>query len=358
LNLDRNVSVKAKIARPQEPQKPYSYYSEDIRFDNKKDALTLAGTLTLPSKTGKFPAVILITGSGAQNRDEELAGHKPFLVLSDYLTKNGIAVLRYDDRGYGGSTGNFTSATTEDFTGDVRSAIDYLKTRPEIDLKKIGLIGHSEGGIIAPMVAADSKDVSYVVMLAGPGIPGDEILSKQSWLIGKANGLSDSVLTNGDIVNRKIHRVLKSRASIEEVRKELTLIMEDALSKMPSAQQPPADRRSAVIAEKVNAIATPWFRFFVNYDPVPVLEKVKCPVLALNGAKDLQVPPEENLEAIQKALTKAGNKNFMVRELPELNHLFQESTTGSPSEYAVIEQTISPSALKEITDWVKVQVTK
>ena len=176
MNLSKEVIEKEKLVRPQEPIKPYPYYSEDITFENKKAGINLAGTLTLPTKDGVFPVVILISGSGPQNRDEELLGHKPFLVLSDFLTKNGIAVLRYDDRGTAFSKGDFKTATSADFATDVESAIFYLKTRKEINKKKVGLIGHSEGGLIAPMVASKSKDVSFIVLLAGTGIQGDQIL--------------------------------------------------------------------------------------------------------------------------------------------------------------------------------------
>ncbi|MCZ8215835.1 MAG: alpha/beta hydrolase, partial [Cyclobacteriaceae bacterium] len=176
MNLSKEKVEKEKIVRPQEPAKPYPYYSEDVTFENKSAGISLAGTLTLPKKEGIFPVVILISGSGPQNRDEELMGHKPFLVLSDHLTKNGIAVLRYDDRGTALSKGDFKTATSADFATDVEAAMAYLKTRKEINKKKIGLIGHSEGGLIAPMVASRSKDVSFIVLLAGPGIPGDSIL--------------------------------------------------------------------------------------------------------------------------------------------------------------------------------------
>ncbi|HAH58159.1 MAG TPA: alpha/beta hydrolase, partial [Bacteroidales bacterium] len=192
MNLSRKAIEKEVIKRPQEPSKPYNYYSEEVTFQNTKANILLAGTLTLPEKEGNFPVVILITGSGPQNRDEELLGHKPFLVIADYLTKNGIGVLRYDDRGVGQSTGDFKAATTADFATDVESAIEYLKTRKEVNVHKIGLIGHSEGGIIAPMVASASNDVSFIVLLAGTGIRGDKLLLLQQELIAKANGVSET----------------------------------------------------------------------------------------------------------------------------------------------------------------------
>jgi pimeloyl-ACP methyl ester carboxylesterase len=347
-----------KHARPQEPVQPYPYYSENVKFENKKEQVTLAGTLTMPSKSGKYPAVILINGSGPQNRNSEVFGHKPFLVLSDHLTKNGLAVLRFDDRGTAESTGNFGTATTVDFASDVAAGLAYLKTRPEIDIRKIGLIGHSEGGLIAPIVATQSSDVRFVVLLAAPGMRGDEILALQSKILGKANGLADSTLVKGELTNRKIYQALKAKTSLDEIKKQLTVIIEDALKILPAAQQPPADQRATFVAQKVNSIATPWFQFFVSYEPVPTLEKLKCPVLALNGAYDQQVMAQENLTIIEKSLKKAGNKNYKVKELPTLNHLFQESNTGSPDEYSIIEQTFAPAALAEITNWINIQVKK
>lgn len=357
MDLGRKIIEKAKVVRPQEPVKPYPYYSEDVKFDNSKDKISLAGTLTLPAKEGNYPAVILITGSGPQDRDEAIMDHKPFLVLADHLTKNGIAVLRYDDRGTAQSTGDFSTATSKEFASDVESAIAYLKTRKEINTRKIGLAGHSEGGSIASMVAGDSREVAFIVLLAGPGIPGDEILIKQTRLIGRANGISDEVLDRGEETNKRIYSVLKQKSDLTEVKAQLKSILEEDHDKAPADQQLPDDQRNAIISQMVNSIATPWYQFFVGYNPAQDLEKVKCPVLALNGEKDLQVPPKEDLEGIKSALEKGGNKNVTVKELPRLNHLFQESVTGSPAEYGKIEQTFSPTALIEISDWVK-QIVK
>jgi len=358
LDLKRGDLEKPKIARPQEPVKPYPYYSEDIKFSNEEAQISLAGTLTLPAKEGQFPAVILISGSGPQNRDEELLGHKPFLVLADYLTKNGIAVLRYDDRGTAQSTGTFGTATTKEFATDVKSAINYLKTRKEINLKNIGLIGHSEGGIIAPMIAADSKDVAFIILLAAPGIPGDQLIIKQANLVNKANGLTDDVVNRIDVLNKKGFGILKEKSDFSEIKKALTSIVKETIQLLPASQQPPANQKDEYFANYINQISTPWFQYLIRYNPAEVLEKVKCPVLALNGEKDLQVPPKEDLEGIKKALEKGGNKNFTIKELPNLNHLFQESETGSPNEYAKIEQTFSPTALTEISNWIKTVVSK
>lgn len=355
LSLSRKTVEKVKLVRPQEPVQPYPYYSEDISFDNKKAGITLAGTLTLPKKEGQYPVVILISGSGPQNRDEALLGHKPFLILSDYLTKNGIAVLRYDDRGTAASTGNFKTATSADFATDAAAAIAYLKTRKEIDHKKIGLMGHSEGGLIAPMVASQSKDVAFIVLLAGPGIKGGDILLLQEYLIGKAAGAPEEDLKKNEALSKKAFALTYQSTNTEKLTTDLTALIVQALKENPSAEKPAGMSDEDFAALQVKQMTSPWMQYFIKYDPTPALEKTTCPVLALNGEKDLQVPPKENLAAIKAALTKAGNKKFTVKELPNLNHLFQECTTGSPDEYATIEQTFSPTALAEILKWINSQ---
>ena len=356
MNLSREVIEKKKPVRPQEPSKPYSYYSEDITFENSKAGISLAGTLTLPDKEGIFPAVILISGSGPQNRDEEVFGHKPFLVLSDYLTKNGFAVLRFDDRGTALSKGNFETATSADFATDVEAGIEYLKTRKEINIKKIGLIGHSEGGMIAPMIASTSEDVAFIVLLAGTGIQGDRILLMQQKLIGKSKGVSDEELLLGETTNRKAFDIVINATNPEQLNEDLTNYIRKVLQDNPSAERPEGMSDEDFIRLQITEVTSPWMQYFIKYDPAPTLEKVKCPVLAINGAKDLQVPPRENLEAIKSALEKGGNKDVTIVELPNLNHLFQECQTGSPDEYATIEQTFSPTALSEILDWLQKQV--
>ena len=352
MNLSRKAIEKEVVKRPQEPLKPYSYYSEEVTFQNSKANISLAGTLTLPKKEGDFPVVILISGSGPQNRDEEMLGHKPFLVLSDYLTKNGIAVLRYDDRGVGQSKGDFKTATSADFATDVESAIAYLKTRKEINKKKIGLVGHSEGGMIAPMVAAKSKDVSYIVLLAGTGIQGDRLLLLQQELIAKANGASEAEVKRSVQANAKLFEMVVQSNDNEKLKLNLTSQLNELIK---NEEIPNGMSNEQYIAFQVNQITAPWMEYFMKYNPVSTLEKVKCPVLAVNGEKDLQVPPKENLTAIKNALAKGGNKNVTTIEFPNLNHLFQECETGSPNEYATIEQTFSPIALAEITKWIMTQ---
>lgn len=360
MNLDLvlyKVDKVEEVKRPQEPKEPFPYKVEDVKFENKIDNIMLAGTLIMPQEGENFPAVIMITGSGGQNRNEELLGHKPFLVIADYLTRNGFAVLRYDDRGIAESTGNHSTATTENFAVDALSAVEFLKTRNEINHSKIGMIGHSEGGMIAPMAAVQSDDVAFIVLMAGPGISGDSILYLQGELIQRAEGTSGEEIRKSANIQRKLFRLIKEinddevlKSKIEEIfREEYTLLSDKDKSKMGDPE--------AYLQMQMKTITSPWFKYFVKYDPIPVLEKVKCPVLAINGEKDLQVPPKENLSAIENALKRGGNKNYEIKMLTGLNHLFQTSKTGAISEYGQIEETISPVALETILNWLN-RITK
>lgn len=345
-----------KLHRPQEPQKPYPYYSEDVTFKNDQEGISLAGTLTLPQKYGLYPAVVLITGSGPQNRDEELAGHKPFLVLSDYLTRNGIAVLRFDDRGTALSEGDFDSSTSVDLATDVESAISYLMTRKEINHNNIGLIGHSEGGLIASLVASVSKDVAFIIMLAGPGIPGDEVLLTQQRYIAKASGICKKEIKSMEMMNRKIFDVVKTSTDTVNLKTDLRIKLDLFLNENPNLKTPDNMANSEFINLQIETYTTPWMQFFIKYDPLPTLKKVRVPILVLNGEKDLQITPKENLKAIKKVFRKAKNKNVTIKEMPDLNHLFQESDTGLPHEYQSIEQTYSPDMLEEVLNWLTLQV--
>ena len=353
LNLDRKEVANVALNRPQEPKPPFPYKSEEVKFKNTIDDVTLAGTLTFPEGKGKFPAVVLITGSGPQNRDEEIVGHKPFLVISDYLTRNGIAVLRYDDRGIAGSTGNFDEANSADFSNDVEAAVEYLKTRKEIQKSQIGLIGHSEGGMIAPMVSARNKDVAFIVLLAGTGVKGSEILLSQQKAMFKSAGLSDEEATQRISTTKALFDIISNSAS-----NHLDRDLNDYIEKLVAIQGGETQDMSTreYIEMQLQEISTPWMCYFIKHDPAPVLSKVKVPVLALNGGKDMQVQPKLNLPAIQKALTEGGNKKVTVKEYPNLNHLFQEASTGFPDEYFKIEQTFSPEVLKDMGDWIKLLV--
>jgi len=351
LDLSKEVIEKEAMVRPQEPKPPYPYNSEEVSFANTKDSIVLSGTLTLPFKTGKHPVVVMITGSGPQNRDEEIVGHKPFFVIADHLTKKGIGVLRFDDRGTAKSTGDFNSATTKDFSTDVLSAVTYLKTRDDIDVNNIGLVGHSEGGLIAPMVASQSKDIAFITLLAGPGISGYDILLQQTELIGKVNGSDASKLqTELALLKGGLDRIIEG-TNLEDIKSEVSAYMQKGLQQHPELM-PEGINHDTYVKGVVDQMVTPWFRYFLKYDPATSLVNVDCPVLAINGEKDLQVPSKVNLDAIEKYLGEGGNTNVVVKELPNLNHLFQECNTGSPTEYAQIEQTFAPSALEEISNWI------
>ena len=343
---------KSTLKRPQTPAKPYPYYSEEVRFRNDSANVTLAGTLTLPSKEGSYPVVILISGSGPQNRDEEILQHKPFLVLADHLTRNGIGVLRYDDRGTGESTGDFKISTSLDFSKDAESAVQFLKTRQDIDTTKIGLAGHSEGGLIAPMVAARSRDIAFVVLMAGPGMELKKALLLQDGLIAKAYGMSDANVKKLVGINEKAYDLVIQSTDLQKLKTDMTRFVNDHISEIPDKLITEQMTREQFAAARIEGLSSPWTQFMLKYDPGKTLEKVKCPVLAINGEKDMQVVPDENLAAISLALKKGGNSNVTIKKIPDLNHLFQECATGSPKEYQEIEQTFSPVALNEISRWI------
>jgi pimeloyl-ACP methyl ester carboxylesterase len=333
--------------RPQDPKPPYPYREENVTFDNIDAGVKLAGTLTLPEGAGPFPSAILITGSGPQNRDEELMGHKPFLVLADHLTRQGIVVLRYDDRGVGESTGEFATATSVDFAADASAAVDYLKTRLEVDVERIGLVGHSEGALIAPIVAIERDDVGFLVLMAGPGVTGAEIILEQSALIARAAGADEDVISQQQAAQKSWMEIAMSDLPQDEAQDKLRQNLRDRFAEMNEG-----GFSEEMIEVQVSQTSSPWMRYFLSYDPRPKLEKVTCPTLAINGEKDLQVPPYQNLPEIEKALKAGGNSNFRIVELEGLNHLFQRAETGAPLEYAQIEMTFAPEALRVISDWI------
>ncbi len=342
INLQRQVKQDSVKLKPQNPVAPFPYDQEEISFKHPTAGHTLAGTLCLPKVNPSGACVILITGSGPQNREEELMGHKPFLVLADYLTRQGIAVLRYDDRGVGKSTGDFSIATTEDFATDVEAAISYLNSRKEV--KSIGLIGHSEGGIIAPIVASRNPSlVKFIVLLAGTGLPGKDIILLQNQLISKVNGISDAQIKKSNSLNEKLYALVLNSQDSMAIRKEASKLVSEYSAAHVS------DEDLDVLLAQINS---PWFRYFLKLDPRTYLEKTSCHVLALNGSLDLQVPAKENLTQIKIALKKANNYHFKIVELKGLNHLFQKAKTGSPSEYATIEETFNPKVLQIIGKWI------
>ena len=357
LILERTDAEETEARRPQDPVEPLPYLSEDVSYPNPDGGHTLAGTFTRPESGGPFAAVILISGSGPQDRDEALLGHRPFLVLSDHLTRRGIAVLRFDDRGVGESTGNFAAATSRDFASDVLAGVAYLRTRDDVDPGAIGLAGHSEGGLIAPMVAVESDDVAYIVLMAGPGVNGERILYAQGELIARANGASDRAIAQNQELQRAMFEVLKTEPDAERAAEALTEMVRTALEEASDevrAQSGITDDAAldGAVAAQVQSVNTPWFRYFLTYEPAGSIERVTVPVLAINGENDLQVPYEENLREIEAALRRGGNTQYEIHALPGLNHLFQHSDTGSPTEYQAIEETWSVEVMELIADWI------
>lgn len=345
------LSQENKLNRPQTPVEPYPYQSENVTFENTTDGVALAGKFTYPKGAGNLPAVVLISGSGPNDRDSDYLEHKPLLVIADFLTKNGIAVLRYDKRGVGQSTGDYATATSVDFARDVEFAVTYLKSRNEINKDKIGLIGHSEGGIIAPMVAAKSKDVRYIISMAGPTIKGDKLLLLQDRLISQSHGESESDIALADKINAQSYAIANESISIENIKENLRAHIKNTYKDNPSLRKPETMSEDEFIEREIKFYTDNWTQFYIRYNPEKTLEKVKIPLLALFGSKDLQVPPTENAPILERLAR--DKKNFQITIIPNLNHLFQECETGSPREYKKIEQTVSPIALNKMADWIK-----
>jgi len=347
LNLSREQIEKESANRPQEPQPPYPYDVEDIIFSNPDAEIRLAGTLTIPKGKGPFHAVVLVSGSGPQNRDEEILGHKPFKVIADHFTRNGIAVLRYDDRGVGMSEGIFANTTTADFADDAAAAVNYLQQREDLD--KIGIVGHSEGGMIAPIVAAEDDSVSFIVLMAGPGMKIDQLMQLQFRSAMLQQGMGTENMEKKVASIGRINKIIQQE---DDPEKRMTKISAElAESRMPN-------ETDASLKAELATYTTPWWVYFMRYDPTPVLEQVKCPVLAINGDLDYQVPAAPNLEGISNSLKRGGNNNVTVQKFEGLNHLFQTAETGAGSEYAQIEETIAPEVLTTMTKWIKTQVAK
>ncbi len=343
IELTRENEV-IELLRPQTPVPPFPYKMEEVSYSNPATSIVHSGTLTIPAGEGPFPAVLLISGSGAQNRDEELFQHRPFHVIADHLSRNGVAVLRVDDRGVGGTTtdDNPKDDTTLDHVGDALRGFRFLQGRAEIDAKRVGLIGHSEGGVIAPLAAQDEDEVAFIVMLAGTGVRGDRLLLSQAELISKVEEISEEELQAGLALNRKLFDVvLQEQLSSTEQRDLFSEILEE------QEELSPAERDSIL-----QQMSNQWIQWFIRFDPTTSLEAVQVPVLAVNGSLDLQVPCKENLDAIAAALEKGGNSDFETVTFPDLNHLFQHCATGAPSEYGKIEETFAPEVLEKITSWI------
>ncbi len=354
LPLQLTRGAYAAPLRPQEPKPPFPYKSQNITFKNGD--VTLAGTLTTPEKASSakgFPCVILLHGSGPHDRDETIFNHKPFLVIADYLTRNGIAVLRYDKRGCAKSTGVYKSSTSADFASDGIAAINYLKTCPEIDPHKIGLIGHSEGGVLAPMMGAKApEDVRFMVLLAASALNGEKILLSQIRDLGRGVSTPESTKKELELFS-KTYAIVKGQPDNEKAIKEILQMRKDLGIDKDIADEADRIERDNNVKLSIEILTGPWYRFFLTYEPEADLRMVKCPVLAINGDKDVQVAADENLPVIKAALESAGNKNIRIEKLANINHLMQSSKTGQPNEYSTIEETISPTVLQLLTSWIK-----
>ncbi|MCE5205499.1 MAG: alpha/beta fold hydrolase [Porphyromonadaceae bacterium] len=348
-------SEKPIFDRPQTPREPLPYISEEVIITQPDDSISLSGTLTLPDSTGIFPAILLIAGSGPNDRDETIFGHKPFFVISDHLTRNGFAVLRYDKRGVGKSTGDFDKATIRDFADDAAMAVKYLKQRKEVDAEKIGILGHSEGGLVAPIVASGETGIRMMVLLAAPGTTGIEIVLDQNEVSMQQQAMEPENIEKLQMLNREMFESLLTWDGSENQKTALRDRLLNLWKQLPLLVTLKMNKES-YLRSQFNAMIKPGYRSFLAIDPAKSLEKVSCDVLAINGENDLQVPADKNLAAIEKALEKGGNKRFELKKYPLLNHLFQESVTGRVDEYGKISQTISPEVLSDITNWLKKEV--
>ncbi|WP_420632836.1 alpha/beta hydrolase family protein [Candidatus Palauibacter sp.] len=335
-----------------EPEEPVPYREEEISFENGD--VHLEGTLTLPEGAGPFPAVVLITGSGPQDRDEVVFGFPVFRVLSDHLTRQGIAVLRYDDRGVGGSTGSVPGSTTSDFAGDALAGIARLSVHPDIDPARIGLVGHSEGAAVAPLAASRSDAVRFAVLLAGTSVPGTEVLYEQSAAMQRASGIGEEQIAWNTDFQRRLFAAMEAGEDLDGYREELGVRIRDGIDRLSEAQRAPISdvdgHVQTQIDQQINAVQTPWFRHFLTFDPAEALRRTRVPVLALFGGLDLQVLVDQNRGPMAEAL--AGNPDVTIEELPRANHLFQAATTGSPVEYAMLEKTFVDGFLDTISDWI------
>ena len=348
----RRLAAPPDLSRPQDPVKPYPYEEREVFFTGGSPEVTLAGTLTMPRGDGPFPAVVLMSGSGPQDRNETLMGHRPFLVLADHLTRQGIAVLRYDDRGTAQSTGQYAQATHVDFTADARAAFEFLRSQPGIDVHRVGLCGHSEGGVYAPLVAADDEDVAFIVMLAGVGVPLEQLLQRQREDIMRVVGLSEDNRARQLEIGTRIFATIREFGISSDARAKVRGIIEESVADYSAAEREALGLTTSSINQQIAMMMTPWFAELLVYDPAPALAKVRCPVLALNGQRDLQVAWQENLEGIRAGLAAGGNTKITTVPLPELNHLFQHCTTGAIAEYGIIEETMSPEVLARVATWI------
>ena len=347
---ETKVTKAATVPRPQDP-KDYPYKQEEVVFTNTKAGNTLAGTLTMPADGKASKIVVLITGSGPQNRNEEIEqfNHRPFLVWSDWLTRNGIAVLRYDDRGVGASGGVFTTSTSADFADDAEAAVSYIQSRSDLKNLSIGLMGHSEGGMIAPMIASHNNAVKFIILLAGPGVPISQLMVEQTEDQLRLSGVPDSSIAQSAALQKKVFAIMNENKTLpaDELKTKIKAMLNEELGKFPTEAL-----RGRSADDMAREATTPWLRYFIAFDPAVYLTHTKCPVLAMDGTLDMQVRSADNLKAIKDCTRKAGNKNVQVVPMEGLNHMFQKDQTGSVPEYGQITETVNPAALDTATEWI------
>jgi pimeloyl-ACP methyl ester carboxylesterase len=345
---------RATVGQAPAPPEPVPYLEEEVKIQN--GPITLAGTLTMPRSGGPFPAVVMITGSGAQNRDEELVGFKPFRVIADHLTGQGIAVLRCDDRGVGGSSGKVADSTSADFAGDVIADVQFLKGHAGIDTAHIGVLGHSEGGLVGPLAASQSKDIAFVIMMSGPALSGEKILLAQGELIGRASGMPEADIKKNAEIQHQIFAAARSGTGWDAVADAIRAQTRVAIDRLPAEQRKAIPNLDAIVEAQVTQELTraraPWFKYFLDYDPASALEKVRVPLLAVFGELDLQVPTEANRVALEAALKKGGNRDYTIKVFPKANHLYQVATTGNVAEYATLKKEFVPGLLDLYSSWI------
>lgn len=348
----------ARPIRPQEPIPPYPYDEEEVVFQNVADGVFLAGTLTLPRASGPFPAVVLLHGSAPFDRDYSTDGHKFFLVWADHLTKEGIAVLRFDKRSAGKSTGNYDTANLESFAQDALAAVAYLKSHSKIDPQQIGLIGHSEGGATACLAASQSEDIAFVVSLAAPFVSGEEILYAQEPLIQQADGVSEEMISQSKIFRRQVFALLKEESNRTCAIEKLRVLFAKYFNTLDLSQRTIAETYYGSVEQQIQVLNSIWFRYFLQYDPLIALRQVKAPIFALNGEMDFIVTPGQNLDLLVQTLKEVGHNDFTTLRLPRLNHAFQTCQTGSGKEYEQITETVSPMVLQAVSQWILQKTSK
>lgn len=353
----QKVEAASVRNRPQTPKPPFPYKTEDIIYNNTNKSLKYGATITIPAGTGPFPAAVLITGSGAQDRNETILGHQSFAVIADYLTLNGFIVLRVDDRGVGKSTGLFSEATSADFATDVNTSVDYLLSRPEVDKSKVGLIGHSEGGMIAPIVATERNDINFIILLAGPGVKITDLMAEQAAAVMRSSGINEKATTTYKLLYKEVAAITVAATDTNSAFTNAKAAAEQWASTtnksiLKDLGMKEQDNRSTFVISLVRVMSTKWFKYFLQFDPQVYLEKLTCKVLALNGDKDIQVIAKQNLDGIKTSLKKSKATAVEINELPGLNHLFQSCKKCTVQEYGELEESFSPTALTMMKEWL------